>query len=155
METEEQRAASRKRGKRHREPGARLDPRAPVAFVDSSAIVALVDRDDTTHAAAVEAYRSLVSSGYRLFTTNHVVVEVYDLLASGMGPAVARRWLRESRLAVYTTDEDDEEKARRMVATADNNRTLTLTDAISIVVMERLGVADAFAVDPGFLAALS
>jgi predicted nucleic acid-binding protein len=58
-------------------------------------------------------------------------------------------------LAIYTTDEDDEEKARQMVATADSNVPLTLTDAISIVVMERLGVADAFAVDPDFLAALS
>ncbi|MEA2598744.1 MAG: uncharacterized protein QOF01_5213 [Thermomicrobiales bacterium] len=155
MESEQQGGAGRKRGKRDREPRARLDPRAPVAFVDSSAIVALVDHDDTTHAAAVDAYRSLVSSGYRLFTTNHVVVEVYDLLSAGVGPAIARRWLRESRLAIYTTDEDDEEKARQMVATADSNVPLTLTDAISIVVMERLGVADAFAVDPDFLAALS
>src|SRR3712207_2445836 len=90
MDTEQQGGSGRKRGKRDREPGARLDPRAPVAFVDSSAIVALVDRDDTTHAAAVEAYRSLVSSGYCLFTTNHVVVEVYDLLATGVGPAGGR-----------------------------------------------------------------
>jgi predicted nucleic acid-binding protein len=154
METDQQTGNGRKRGKRDR-TAPRLDPRTPVAFVDSSAIVALVDRDDTTHAAAVEAYRSLVADGYRLFTTNHVVVEVYDLLSGGVGAEVARRWLRDMRLATYTTDEEDEEKARRMVATVDANRALTLTDAISIVVMERLGVADAFAVDPDFLAALS
>jgi predicted nucleic acid-binding protein len=155
METDEPGGAGRKRGKRERGAGAGLDPRSPVAFVDSSAIVALVDRDDRTHAAAVAAYHSLVGSGYRLFTTNHVVVEVYDLLASGVGADVARRWLRDNRLAIYTTDEVDEEQARKMVAGANDNRPLTLTDAISIVVMERLGVADAFAVDPNFLAALA
>ena len=132
-----------------------LDPRTPVAFVDSSAIVALVDRDDATHTAAVEAYRSLVADGYRMFTTSHVVVEVYDLLSGGVGHDVARHWLRDMRLAIYTADEEDEEKARRMVTTAAANSALTLTDAISIVVMERLGVSDAFAVDPNFLAALS
>ena len=154
METGQQ-GAGRKRGKKEKGAGGGLDPRSPVAFVDSSAIVALVDRDDRTHAAAVEAYRSLVGSGYRLFTTNHVVVEVYDLLSAGVGHEVARRWLRENRLAVYTTDEDDEEKARKMVAAAGGNQPLTLTDAISLVVMERLGVNDAFAVDPDFLAALA
>lgn len=130
-------------------------PQRPVAFVDSSAIVALVDRDDATHEAAVEAYRSLVESGYKLFTTNHVVVEAYNLLCAGVGPDVARQWLREMRLAIYHADEDDEEKARRMVANAKGMRVLSLTDAISLVVMERLGVSDAFAVDPNFLAEMS
>lgn len=155
METEPQARIGRKRSKRERSTGGGTDSQYPVAFVDSSAIVALVDRDDRTHGAAVEAYRSLVAAGYRLFTTNHVVVEVYDLLSSGVGHEVARRWLRENRLAVYTTDEDDEEKARKLVTGAAGKRPLTLTDAISIVVMERLGVNDAFAVDPNFLAALT
>jgi uncharacterized protein len=155
VESEQQADTGRRKRRRSQPTGPRPASRYPVAFVDSSAIVALVDRDDKTHDAAVEAYRSLVSSGYRLFTTNHVVVETYDLLCAGVGPAVARRWLRETRLAIYTTDDEDEEKARRMVAASDSIPSMTLTDAISIVVMERLGVADAFAVDPNFLAALS
>jgi predicted nucleic acid-binding protein len=154
METEQQNGGGRRRGKRGKITSPKPDVRCPVAFVDSSAIVALVDRDDHSHTAAVEAYRSLIESGYRLFTTNHVVVETFDLLCAGVGAEVARRWLREMRLAIYTTDEEDEEKARRMVA-AEGARSLSLTDALSFVVMERLGVADAFAVDPNFLAALS
>lgn len=126
-----------------------------VAFVDSSAIVALVDAGDISHRAAAEAYHSLVSSGYRLFTTNHVIVETFALLTSGLGPDVAKQWLRDMRLAIYTADADDEAKAYKMVLDADNNHAVTLTDAISYVVMERLGVVDAFAVDPHFLAALS
>jgi predicted nucleic acid-binding protein len=117
--------------------------------------VALADRQDATHEPAVSAYHSLLNDGYRLFTTNHVIVESFSLLCTGLGPDLARQWLRDCRLPVYTADPSDEEKARRMVLDNTSGRTLTLTDAISLVVMERLGIADAFAIDPDFMAALS
>ena len=123
---------------------------APVAFVDSSAIVALVDRDDATHEAAVEAYRSLLASGDKLFTTNAVVVETYDLLATSVGHEVARRWLRDMRLPIYHITEEDAEKARKLLSRPDA-KAVSLTNALSFVVMERLGVTDAFAVDQSFL----
>lgn len=122
------------------------------AFVDSSAIVALVDRDDATHAAAVEAYRELVADRYKLVTTNHVIGEAYELLAAGVGIAVARQWLRDHRLAVYHTDEQDEANARAMILEADERRPLSYINAVSLVVMDRLGISDAFAIDPDFLA---
>ena len=125
---------------------------ATAIFVDSSAIVALVDRDDASHAAAVGAYRDLVRAGYRLFTTNYVVAETFDLLRTGVGPLVARQFLRDSKLAVYHADEQDERRARRLILDDSAGGTLTLVDAVSLVIMERLGVADAFAVDPAFLA---
>lgn len=124
---------------------------APAAFIDSSAIVALVDQDDASHRDAVAAYHGLVGAGYRLFTTNYVVTETYELLRTGVGHAVARQWLRDSHLAVYHADEQDERRARRMVLQGRGSRGMTITDAVSLVVMERFGVADAFAVDPNFL----
>ena len=125
---------------------------APAAFVDSSALVALVDRDDASHVAVADAYDDLVAGGYKLFTTDYVVAETFDLLRAGVGVAIARRWLRESRLAVYHADEQDVANARRMILEASEARDLSLIDAVSLVVMDRLGVADAFAVDQGFLA---
>jgi predicted nucleic acid-binding protein len=127
----------------------------PVAFVDSSAIVTLIDRDDASHQAAVEAYQSLLEARYRLFTTNHVLDEAFELLATGVGAEVARRWLRENRLAIYYVDESDLEAATALLAQRDPAKPMTLTDAISMVVMERLNVTDAFAVDPDFLAELA
>lgn len=129
--------------------------KSPVAFVDSSAIVTLVDRDDASHQAAVEAYRSLVSSGYRLFTTNHVLAEAFDLLSTGIGGEAAHTWLRDQQLPVYMVDEADLTAAIAMIVSRDPGQLMTLTDALSMVVMERLGVSDAFAVDPSFLAELS
>ena len=131
------------------------EPDLAIAFVDSSAIVALVDTNDRTHEAAVAAYRELVDQGYRLFTTNHVIAEVVDLLSAGIGPDVARRWLRDHRLPVYHADEQDEHRAKALVISSRSPRGLSLVDAISLVVMERFGVADAFAVDPGFLSEAS
>ncbi len=129
-----------------------VDPSHPAAFVDSSALVALVDRDDASHGAAVEAYRDLVRAGYKLFTTNYVVAETFDLLSTSLGTSVARQWLRDVKLAVYHADEQDEQRARRLILRASPKRSLSVTDAVSLVVMERLGVTDAFAVDPSFLA---
>lgn len=130
-------------------------PDYPVAFVDSSAIVTLIDHDDASHQAAVDAYRSLVASGYRLFTTNHVLNEAFELLTAGIGPAAARRWLSQHRLPIYHVDEADLAAAVTMIAGRETDSPISLTDALSMVVMERLGVSDAFAVDPAFLAELS
>lgn len=122
-----------------------------VAFVDSSAIVAMVDRGDATHNAAVSAYQELVGHGYKLFTTNYVISETIDLLTSGVGPEIARQWLRDHRLPVYHADEQDEHRARALVISSRSPRGLSYVDAISLVVMDRFGIADAFAVDPHFL----
>ena len=135
-----------------RQPALAGEPPAPAAFLDASALVALVDRDDASHNAAVEAYRDLIAAGYKLFTTNYVVAETFDLLRTGVGPLVARQFLRDCKLAVYHADEQDEQKARRLILRSSPKRALSFSDAISLVVMERLGVADAFAVDPSFLA---
>lgn len=133
------------------EVAAPVTGEAPAVFIDSSAIVALVDQDDTSHQDAVTAYHGLVAAGYRLFTTNYVLAESYDLLRTGVGHAVARQWLKDSGLATYHADEQDERRARRMVLKARGAQGLTITDAISLIVMERFGVSDAFAVDPNFL----
>ncbi len=122
-----------------------------VAFVDSSAIVAMVDGNDNTHGAAVSAYAELLQQGYKLFTTNHVIAETVDLLNAGVGSDIARRWLRDHRLPIYHADEQDERRAKVLVISSRSPRGLSYVDAVSLVVMEKFGVADAFAVDPHFL----
>lgn len=155
MDRSQQSGSSRRRRRNQGGAETKAGPRQPVAFVDSSAIVALADRQDATHAPAVAAYHSLLNDGYRLFTTNHVIVESFSLLCAGLGLDLARQWLRDCRLPIYIAEPSDEESARRMVIDNPSGRTLTLTDAISLVVMERLGISDAFAIDPDFMAALS
>lgn len=126
-------------------------PAPAVAFVDSSAIIAIVDRNDQAHEAAVSAYRDLIDGGYRLFTTNHVIAEVVTMLTDGVGADVARQFLRDHRLSVYHADEQDEQRARALVIASSRADGLSYVDAVSLVVMDRLSVSDAFAVDQNLL----
>lgn len=132
-------------------PASPPAPARPAAFVDASALVALADEDDASHGAAVGAYRDLIAAGYALFTTNAVVAEAFDLLRAGLGGETARRWLRDCRLPVYHADEADEAEARRLALAPGAGRDLSLTEALSLAVMARLGVSEAFAVDQRFL----
>lgn len=126
-------------------------PMQPTAFVDASAIVALVDRNDSSHTDAVAAYHGLQEADYRLFTTNLVLAEAVQLLTDGVGADVARQFLRDHRLAVYHATEEDEARAASMVMANRSQRGLSYVDAVSLVVMEKLGIADAFVVDTTFL----
>lgn len=127
-------------------------PTQPTAFVDASAIVALVDRNDRSHNDAVTAYHGLKEANYRLFTTNLVIAEVVQLLNDGVGADVGRQFLRDHRLSVYHANEEDEARAASMVMSSRTNRGLSMVDAVSLVVMEKLGISDAFVVDTTFLA---
>ena len=131
---------------------ANISPTQPTAFVDASAIVALVDRNDRSHEDAVEAYRGLQQEDYRLFTTNLVIAEVVQLLNDGVGADVSRQFLRDHRLSVYHASVEDEARAAAMVMASRTDRGLSMVDAVSLVVMEKLGIADAFVVDTTFLA---
>ncbi|MCO5215287.1 MAG: PIN domain-containing protein [Thermomicrobiales bacterium] len=131
------------------------DTMQPTAFVDASAIVALVDRNDRSHEAAIAAYRGLQEAGYRLFTTNLVLAEVVQLLTDGIGAEVARQFLRDQRLTIYHALPDDEARAMAMVMSSRSTRGLSYTDAVSLVVMEKLGISDAFVVDTTFLSEAS
>lgn len=127
-------------------------PKRPVAFIDASAIVALVDANDRSHAAAVATYQDLLAQGYRLFTIDFVIAEAFDLLRVGVGPEIARAWLRDHRLPIYRADEADLEQAKRLLLDERAPAERSFADAVSFAVMDRLGVADAFAVDRHFLA---
>ncbi|MBA2520733.1 MAG: type II toxin-antitoxin system VapC family toxin [Chloroflexia bacterium] len=126
-----------------------------VAFVDSSALVALADAGDSSHQAAVAAYRELLDAGYLLFTTEHMIVETCELLGNGPGPDVARQWLELCRLPAYHVDDRAFARARELTLDKSQFPAISLTDAISLTVMDRLGVTDVFAVDQSVLVAIS
>lgn len=126
-------------------------PPAGVTFVDASALVSLADRDDASHAAAVAAYRDLVASGYRLFTTDLALATAHELLIGALGRGVARLWLSRCRIPVYFVTPADLEAAREMILAPTGAPNAPLLDAVHLAVLDRLGVTDVFAVDRGFL----
>ena len=125
-----------------------------VTFVDASALVALADRDDASHAAAVTAYQDLVGSGFRLFTTDLALAAAHEVIAVALGQEVARTWLAHCNILVQRIAPADLEEGRRAIEEGWSAPGATLVDTIHLAVLDRLGVTDVFAVDRTFLAML-
>ena len=125
-----------------------------VTFVDASALVALADRDDASHAAAVTAYQDLVASGFRLFTTDLALAAAHEVIAVTLGQEVARSWLAHCNILVQRIAPADLEEGRRAIEEGWSAPRATLADTIHLAVLDRLGVTDVFAVDRAFLAML-
>jgi len=125
-----------------------------VTFVDASALVALADRDDASHAAAVAAYQDLVAGGFRLFTTDLALASAYELIAVALGHQAARAWLAHCNIVVQRITPADLEEGRRAIEEGWSAEGATLADTIHLAVLDRLGVTDVFAVDRAFLAML-
>ena len=125
-----------------------------VTFVDASALVALADRDDASHGAAVSAYQELVAGGFRLFTTDLALATAHELIAGALGHEVARSWLAHCNILVQRIAPADLEEGRRAIEEGWSSPRATLADTIHLAVLDRLGVTDVFAVDRAFLAML-
>lgn len=118
-------------------------------LVDTSAIYALIDRDDTHHRKAVTILRSLPHRGLAPLLTNFIVAECHALLLSRLGAEMARAWLLKQSWRVEQVNLQDEEKAKGIIGRY-TDKTFSYTDATSFAVMERLGIGEAFAFDPHF-----
>ncbi len=118
-------------------------------FVDTSALYALVDRDDGHHKEAISIAQGLREQGSQILTTNYIVAETHVLILSRIGHHVARRWLRDLSLLQYQVTEDDQAAAKALILTH-TDKDYSLTDATSFSLMRRLGITRAFAFDDHF-----
>ncbi len=120
-------------------------------FVDTSAFYALADQSDRNHTLARNYYETIIGKK-RLFTTDHVLVECWFLIASRLGRDRALAFwdgLRSGIVSLVPVQSGDLEAARRILAGFEG-QDFSLVDATSFAVMERLGEHEAFAFDEHF-----
>ena len=119
-------------------------------FVDTSAIYALLDRDDENHGSAKEAFTNLIRHE-SLFTHNYVAVESAALVQNRLG-AKAVRELFDDLLAAFRLIWVDERVHRSAAASmiASENRQVSFVDWTSFEVMRDQGILQAFAFDDDF-----
>jgi predicted nucleic acid-binding protein len=118
-------------------------------LVDTSAIYALLARDDHNHHAARNGLDQLRKRRDEPIITNFIVAECHALLLARLGSNVARRWLSTSAWQVERSSPEDEDSAREIILThADKG--YSYTDAVSFAVMKRLRIRVAFAFDRHF-----
>jgi predicted nucleic acid-binding protein len=122
-------------------------------FVDTSALYAVLDRDDRWHGVAAAVWRELVESGEALVTHNYVLVEAFALVQRRLGMEAARALAQDVApvLEVAFVDERLHELAVASLL-ASGQRGLSLVDWTSFVFMRREGIEVAFAIDEDFAA---
>ena len=120
-------------------------------FVDTSALVALLDAAESRHVSAVRAWKRLLDDDVPLVTSSYVLVESYALVQRRLGMDAARVLTADFRplLTVDWVDESVHDAALASMLTA-NRRDLSLVDCVSFEVMRRRDMTRAFALDADF-----
>jgi predicted nucleic acid-binding protein len=123
-----------------------------VVFCDTSALFAVLDRDNEAHAEAARSWRALLASETQLFTTNYVVVEMAALLQHRLGLDAVRRFQLDMMPIVELEwiDQTAHDRAMQALLTA-NRRRLSLVDCASFDAMRRLGITTSFEFDQHFM----
>jgi predicted nucleic acid-binding protein len=120
-----------------------------VAFVDTSAHFAVIDRRDAHHDTAVVISTRLTQQRWRLFTTNYILAETHALLLTRLDRATALTFLQEIGPTTIRAATADEQRAREIIERY-TDKDFSLADAISFSVMERLNIRYAFTFDQHF-----
>lgn len=120
-------------------------------FVDTSAILALVDADQERHQAVSGAWEAALDSGRALYTSNYVLVETFALVQRRLGLTAARdvSTTLTPLVSALWVDETLHETALAAVLAA-GNRGLSLVDCTSFEIMRRHGLDEALTLDRDF-----
>jgi predicted nucleic acid-binding protein len=119
-----------------------------IVFVDTSALLALLDEDDRWHAQAAEQFRWLAVNA-QLVTHNYVELEAIALVGRRLGAAAVRR-LVDDLLPLLRTVWVDEAMHGRALERHRATGKASLVDEVSFVVMREAGIELAFTFDPDF-----
>lgn len=121
-------------------------------FVDTSALYAVLDRDDDNHDSARAVWQRLLTDPSTVLVThNYVLVETAALVQNRQG-IEAVRTLQERIVPVLQVAWLDEAQHRTAVAMtlAAGRRKLSLVDCASFLVMRENGIRHAFCFDRHF-----
>lgn len=123
-------------------------------FVDTSAFLAVLDKDDANHAQAATFWEKIVSGDDSLLCHNYILVETSALVLRRLGTDAVRVFEQDAvpilRVIWVSDDIHFAAVSAHLVA---GRRSLSLVDCASFEVMRRTGVRTAFAFDRHFEAA--
>jgi predicted nucleic acid-binding protein len=125
-------------------------------FVDTSAWYPLVVAKHPDHERLAARLRERIRAHRRLVTTNLVVAETHALLLRRVGHAAALTFVRtvgEAPNVVVTSTPGFEQDATREWLARYADHDVSLTDAVSFVVMTRRRIREALSLDHHFAVA--
>ena len=125
-------------------------------FVDSSAWIALADKDDSHHKQAASSYLPIFKNHKTLITSNLVVAETYIVLLKELGHKAAIEFLERikasPRILKIFSNENIEAEAEGILAKYIDQE-FSYVDAVSFVIMKRQKIKRAFCFDKHFVTA--
>jgi len=120
-------------------------------FVDSSAFLAVLGRDDVNHPRARAAWVGLLEQRTKLVTSSYVLAETLAILQHRMGLDAVRVFHHDIYPVLTTEWVGDALHAKGMGGVlAARRRSLSLVDCVSFEVMRQHDLRKAFAFDPHF-----
>jgi len=120
-------------------------------LIDTSAILAVLDKNDLHHLRAAHFWEKLVKSGDEIFINSHLLIETTALIQRRYGVAVLRSF-HLGMLPLFQVEWIDEEKyneAMEILLFA-NRRHLSLVDVSAFATMRRLRITRVFTFDRHF-----
>jgi uncharacterized protein len=120
-------------------------------FVDSSALIAIIDRNELHHHQAARSWLQLLAQHPLLLTTNYVLLETASILQRRIGLG-ALETLTQQLVPVLETVwiSPEVHAAGVQAALATGRRQLSVVDCISFAVMRSHAIRHAFAFDKHF-----
>jgi uncharacterized protein len=118
-------------------------------FVDTSALLAILNEDDQHHERAVAMFAAALRN-QETFTHNYVHVEAEQLVRRRLGAAAATRLLEELLPAIRTIWIDEATHIEAVNALVGQGRATSLVDEVSFVVMRSMDNDTALAFDADF-----
>ena len=111
-------------------------------FIDSSILIAFIDRGDPNHLKASKSIEALASLGYRLYTSSLVVTHSYTLLSREVGAAIALEFLQtmlQSGIEILFPQKIDLITAHRILR-VNRDRQIVLSEALNATLMQKRGI---------------
>lgn len=123
-------------------------------FVDTSAWLALADRNDRDHRPAREFQRLIMRGDFgKQVTTNHVVTEAVTMIRRRLGVTAAGTFAagigRGTEVGIFWVEPVHHREAI-VLMTSHRDKSWSLTDCTSFVVMRALEIQNAFTFDRDF-----
>jgi len=123
-----------------------------IAFVDTSAFYAVLNRLDENHETADSIWKLLLEQDAVLATNNYVLVETCVITQNRLGLEAVREFQQEIvpilRVEWVTKSQHDSAMAAVLAAA---RKKLSLVDCVSFAMMREAGIRKAFAFDAHYV----
>jgi len=121
-------------------------------FVDTSALLAVIDRDDQAHESAGIIWTQLVEQRAQFITSNYVLVETNALIQRRLGMQYVHVF-EEQVVSLFNVIwiGDDLHQSGLTIMRSANRRQLSLVDCVSFALCRQSQIRTVFAFDAHFV----